>query len=711
VALALYAEIRSRLRDELGLEPDRELRDAQLRVLRQRVVPGRLRPPPRLTSFTLPRTVDDFTGRTDEMSLLTSPTATVRCIDGMPGVGKTTLAVELAHHLAPHYPDAQLLVDLQAHSGPPLAPRDALLRLLGGLGIELPRTPDLPSCVDLWRRWTAGHRALLVLDDAASAEQVRPLLPTGSGCLVVVTSRTRLPGLESSHRLSLDVLQLDQAFTLVSRIVGDSRATGQRDAVEEVARLCGYLPLAVRIAASRLRDRPAWSADHLARQLKNGLTELKTGDRSVEAAFSLSYAQLTTAQQRFFRCLGVFPGVEIDEYAAAALADLRPAAAADLLEQLVDVHLLEQPRQSRYRFHDLVRQHAQQTARSVDPAADRAEALRRVVDYYLQVADQAATLIEPHRQRFEPEQAKPAQLPDLLNAAGATSWLEAERPNLTATVTIAAERGWHQVTWQLAQCLWRYYLVRGHLLDWLETHEKALNSARLIGDPIAEAETLKNLGIAYLRLGRFDEAVAVHEQALSLDVSSQDQVGAAKTHNNLGFVLSTSGSLDQALSHHQEAAKLYRIVSDPSGEGRALVGLGNALHRLGEYETALGHYRRATALTRTADDAWGETLAAAGAGFSLLRKGRVAPAQDEFRAAYDLAKAHADRGGECLALVGLGLVHLREGRDDEARTHLQAGLWIADEAGEIWGGELAREAMLHLADGVTVNQLEPRNAG
>lgn len=704
-ALALFGEIRDRLRDELGVEPDRELRDAQLRVLRQRVVPGRLRTQPaapQLLSFTLPRPIDDFTGRTDEVAWLTdgaqltNQAPAVQAIDGMAGVGKTTLAIHLAHRLTSRYPDAQLFVDLHGTQSP-MPPLEALRRLLSALGIDgVQSAHDLPSCVDLWRRWTVGHRALVVLDDAESAEQVRPLLPAG-GCYTIVTSRTRLTSLEASRQLSLDVLPLDEAYDLVGRILGERRSVGHRDSVEEVVRLCGYLPLAVRIAASRLRDRPAWSASHLAARLRDegsGLGELRAGDRSVEAAFGLSYRQLSDAQQRLFRLLGVFPGTDIDAYAAAALAGWSPVAAEEVLEQLVDVHLLEQPRQGRYRFHALIRRHARRTAVIADPDDVRSAAQRRAVDFYLRAADLAATLVDPGRRRFGCDDISDlAELPVMLDAANATTWLEAERANLTAAIGLAADQGWHAAAWRLAQCLWRHFLTRGHLLDWLETHEKALVSAQALDDPLAEAETLKNLGVAYLRLGRFTEGMAVHERALAMDKESRDIVGEAKTHNNLGFLHFGAHSYAKALGHHRRSARLYRAVHDPSGEGRALVGLGNAFHGSGRYVDALEQFRAATALTQAAADGWGETLAYVGTGFTLLRTGQPAEARHHLRGAHDLARAREDRGGEALALVGLGLAELQTGHEEEAWRTLQAGLSLADEAGEVWGAEMARSAM------------------
>ncbi|WP_279581488.1 tetratricopeptide repeat protein [Fodinicola feengrottensis] len=411
----------------------------------------------------------------------------------------------------------------------------------------------------------------------------------------------------------------------------------------------------------------------------------------MEAAFALSYEQLSMDQRRFFRLLGVFPGLEIDAYAAAALADLTPRTAEDLLERLFDVHLIEQPRQGRYRFHALVRRHAVTTAAAQDPSAERTAALRRIVDYYLQAADFAATVVEPGRRQFAPLN-RSATLPEMPDSS---DWLETERSNLTTAVSVAAERGWHSTTWRLAQCLWRHFLTRGHLLDWLETHEKALTSAREIHDRVAEAETLKNLGVAYLRLGRFHDGVEVHYQALDLDRKSKDLLGEAKTHNKqLGFVLSSAGSHADALTHHRRSADLYRTIADLSGESRALVGLGD------------GHFWAPAGSTRHCRNSSGPSRSRTGPAMPGVRHSAWLAAASRSSTWDGLPKQRntSDRPWKWCwlaptavasrsPLVGLGLVHLRSGRRDEARTTLQAGLSLADETGELWGAETARKAM------------------
>ncbi|WP_342781542.1 NB-ARC domain-containing protein [Amycolatopsis rhizosphaerae] len=334
----------------------------------------------------LPADVIDFTGRQQEVLRVLgdlpgaeggpgAPTgaATVQVIDGMAGVGKTALAVHLAHRLAGNYPDAQLYLDLHGHTygRRPVDPSAALEDLLRALSVPAAAIPDgLDGRAALWRAELAGRRVLVVLDNAFDTAQVRPLLPGTARCLALVTSRHRLAELEGAGHLSLDVLSPSQACALFARIVGEDRVVAERDAVQEVVRLCGYLPLAIRSAAVKLRNRPVWTIGYLAGRLREGkrrLAELTAGDRGVTAAFGVSYRNLTREQQRMFRLLGTSPCRDFDTGTAAGLAGVGLETAGALLEDLVDAHMLQEPVPGRYRFLDLMRQYAASLGRGVEP--------------------------------------------------------------------------------------------------------------------------------------------------------------------------------------------------------------------------------------------------------------------------------------------------------------------------------------------------------
>jgi hypothetical protein len=391
-AVAAFTRARTVLVGRFGLDPSpqltaihRQLLDNDARLL---AAPA----PVAVTSARndLPGDIGDFTGRTAELARLAdaTPFVTVKAIDGMAGVGKTALAVRAAHRLAAHYPDAKLFVDLHGHTPgqsptSAMAALDTLLRALDVPDSRIPADPDARAA--LWRAEVATRSMLVVLDNAADVAQIRPLLPGAGRSLILITSRRRLVGLEVDDSVSLDVLTESDAVSLFG---GDDR-----DAARDVVEQCGYLPLAIRLAAARLRARPSWTVRYLADRLKRGgwpLAEFEAADRGVAAAMSCH--QLAPLAQRMFRLLGLHPGTDFDAPAAAALADVQVSEAERLLENLVDDHLLRESTPGRYHFHPLTRRHAHATALADEP--DPHAALRRVVDFYLHTAHQGARLLD-----------------------------------------------------------------------------------------------------------------------------------------------------------------------------------------------------------------------------------------------------------------------------------------------------------------------------
>ncbi|WP_391960951.1 NB-ARC domain-containing protein, partial [Streptomyces somaliensis] len=373
--------------------------------------------------------------------------ARVVAVDGMAGGGKTALAVHAAHHVADGYPDGQVFLDLHGfspHRGP-VTPHDALGTLLRAVGVPADRVPDDPADREgLWRGATADRRLLLLLDNAASSDQVRPLLPAGPGCLVLVTSRPRLAGLDGAVTFPLPLLPTADALAFLGRVLGARRVAAEREAAAELVVLCGHLPLALRVAASRLADRPHWSLAHLVERLREEplrLDELTVEHRGVRAALHPSYAALPPRHRELFRLLGVHPGPDFDRYAAAALTGLAPAAAEAILEDLLDARLLLQRVPGRYAFHRLVRALARETA-DRDPRLVH-DARRRLLDHYLRAADEAAGLLGPRREALRPAERghRPAATPPLRDAADALDWFGAERDNLLAVLARAGGTG------------------------------------------------------------------------------------------------------------------------------------------------------------------------------------------------------------------------------------------------------------------------------
>jgi len=446
-ALSVYAETRTLLTDELGVEPGPGL----VRLHRQVLTADPALEP--AAPRTLPYDLADFSGRGADMDrLLTAADAVViSAIDGMAGIGKTALAVHAAHRLADRYPDGQLFFDLHAHTAgaQPVEPDVALEMLLRMLGIPAAAIPEgLEQRTARWRTELARRRVLVVLDNAASAAQVRPLLPGTPRCLALITSRRRLGVIEGATVVSLDVLPAGDALHLFGAVAGPARVAAEPAAAAEVIELCGYLPLAIRIAGTRLAQRPNWTVASLAHRLRaetGRLPELTLGDRGVGLAFAMSYAHLSPTQQQLFRLLGLHPGADFDRYSAAALADVPPRRAESLLEALVDAHLLRHSANGRYTFHDLLREYAHGLART-----DGDEPLARLHDYFLAAATSAGDLISREARRFEPSLTHPPRhLPRLADLDAALSFMTAEHQSLLALAAVTDD-------WQLA-CVLRAF--------------------------------------------------------------------------------------------------------------------------------------------------------------------------------------------------------------------------------------------------------------
>lgn len=443
-ALAAFQRLWQVWADELGIEPNGELRALHQRILTDDPTLAPESAPPGtvlgeaatvVRPAQLPADLSSFVGRATELDRLLAvladgsapATVVISAIDGMAGIGKTTLAVHAAHRLATRFPDGQLFIDLHGYTQgvAPVSPADALdrmLRALGIAGLKIPR--ELDERAAMLRSVLAGRRVLLVLDNAATEAQVRPLLPGTAGCLVLVTSRHRLIGLEDARPVSLDVLPLADALALFARVSGVSEPV---ETLTEIVELCDRLPLAIGIAAARLRNHPRWTLGHLAERLRDHrhrLTELNAGDRNVATAIELSYQYLTADQQRAFRLLGLHPGTDFDPHAVGALTDTTTPQVGRLLDALIDAHLLVEHVPGRYRFHDLVRAHAAATAERVDSEPDRHAAVGRLLDHYSHATAVAMDLVYPHeadrRPALPPPRTPPLRLAD---PAAATGWL------------------------------------------------------------------------------------------------------------------------------------------------------------------------------------------------------------------------------------------------------------------------------------------------
>ncbi len=703
-ALDHYSIVRRQLAEQLGTDPGPELQQLHRQILCTDAAPtpgAAAAGPSPLMPRQLPASVQFFTGRAVELADLRrvhdASTVVITAIDGMAGVGKTALAVRAAHQLSERYPDGQLFIDLHGytHGVSPIEPGEALDRMLHSLGVPGERIPaGLDERAGLYRSRLADQRVLIVLDNAATESQVTPLLPGAPGCLVLVTSRRRLAGLDHTHTLSLDTLPLPDAVELLRRTVGAGRLAGQpAEPVAELVELCGRLPLAIRVAAARLRAHSTWDPTHLVRRLRDQqhrLVELGAGHRSVTAALDLSYEDLPADLRHTYRMLGLHPGSDIDAYAAAALLDRTLPEAAVLLDRLLEVHLLQEPVPGRYRFHDLTRAHAAHTAtRSGDGDGGRT-ALDRLLDYYRHSASMAMDAgypYEPERRSPVPPTCTPS--PALTDQATALAWLDSELPNLLAAARYAAEHDRPEHTIHLSTTLSRHLHTRARLHDAVTLHEQALVIAHRTGRRAAEIEVLIRLGDIHRLLGRQKQATEHYQQAMRLARVSGIRTGEMWALIGLGWVRFMLGRNELATDHYQKALRLARAIGERQGEVDALVGLGHVRVRQSRYELAGEDYELALRLGRMLGDRLAEVDALVGLGHVHLRQGRYRQATDHYRQGLRLARAAGHRPGELYALAGLGHVHLRQGRYGQATDDYQRVLRLARATGHRPGELLA----------------------
>jgi DNA-binding SARP family transcriptional activator len=684
-ALEAFSRARTQLVERFGLDPSprlaeihRQVLDGDPRLLGPRPAPGAGPRLPVPVRNDLPGDIGDFAGREGELARLLAarekaPDVTVvAAIDGMAGVGKTTLAVHAAHLLARHYRDAQLFVDLHGHTPgqeptPPAAVLDALLRTLDVPADRIPA--DLHGRAALWRAELATRSVLVVLDNAADAAQVRPLLPGSPRSLALVTSRRRLLDLDAAEVVSLDVLSEADAVVLFTGVVGRARGDAEAASVLDVVRHCGQLPLAIRLAAARLRTRQAWTVRYLARRLQHArwpLAELSAGDRGVAAAFALSYEQLDDARRRMFRLLGVHPGPDFDAPAAAALAALDLTEAERLLEGLVDDHLLQQHAPGRYRFHDLLGRHARTTALDDEPEADRRAALRRVVDFHLHTAYRGSRLLDDQHPPLDLEPPGCAPWP-LADAEEAMRWFDANHGCVLAARTAAEEQGWDTAVWQLAWTLDNFHYRRGDLHANIACWRAGLAAAVRLGDRAVQARAHRRLGLVYAPLGRFSEALEHLDESLRLAELIGDVLGQAGVHYVLALAWLEQDDHVRALARATSAHDLYRELGNTKWETRALSLVGTCHSHLGHHERARRYCGTALALSRRRGDGYGEAESLESLGRIAADLGEHATALEHYERALALWRALDNTYRQAGVLVALGDTHRQLADSGRAR--------------------------------------------
>lgn len=699
-ALAAYHHLRRTLLDELGVEPARRLRGLFQRMLDE--APGLLPPEqpttnPRPRPAQLPADMGDFTGREQQISSLAAllaghPAAPggegavlVAAITGAGGVGKTSLAVRVAHRLDAWFPDGQLYVDLRGIGPAAREPADVLGDILRDLGVPDTLIPDGEDARSArYRSIVADRRLLIVLDNARDSAQVRPLLPGSGACRVLITSRNRMPGLNCG-RLDLDVLTPAEAHALFTAIVGD-RAEAEAEAAAAVLAACGGLPLAIRIAGARLASRPGWSIAGFAGRLADQhrlLDELHVDDLAVRASFDVSYASLGRAAGRgdgpadAFCFLGLFPGPEISLPAAAALLGQTRADTDRALEHLVDASLLDSPAQSRYRMHDLLRVYAAVLATRDLSTEECRDAIERLTRWYLSGIVAADKLLWPHLRRPPTPPADPGHpAPGFSTLDQALQWLDQERPALAEVVLLAESYRLDELASLISVFAAGYYLRRCYWLDWLSVNDIGLRSARRIGDRAQEARLLTSRGIALGSTHALDQAIECFAAALQIREEADDPAGCASTRANLGSLLKRQGRYDEAVACLTRALELARRAGIRSTEATALGNLGSCHDRLGNYAEALSFQEASLAICREIGNRDGESTALMNIGEVYLHSSRPDEALSCLRQALAIARSTHGRYEEALVLTNLGRATAALGQTADARAHLNEALRI-----------------------------------
>ncbi|OKI20786.1 SARP family transcriptional regulator [Nocardiopsis sp. TSRI0078] len=738
-ALSVYEELRTRLAEELGVDPGPELVALHTRILREDPPeegaedPSSGEPGTRfVVRNDLPRDLPDFTGRQeslrrlDEVARAGEDRAQVCVITGSGGEGKTTTAVRFGYEAAKRYPDGQLFIDLYGYTTDrePLDAASALGALLRAVGVEpeaVPETLDERSA--LWRATLMGRRALLVLDNAASYAQVSPLLLSSPGSMTLITTRNELSGLSGARFLSLGVFDEHSSLELLGRVLGEERVQREPDQAREIVRICGGLPLALRVVAGRMLSRPKWSFAHVARRLgeqNRRFRELQVEGQSVESAIDLSFQSLNRDQSRAFLLLGLMIGSTIDLGGAAALLDMTVEGADDILQELVGVCLLEEPQGDVYRLHDLIGAFSRDRAAMVLSTEEIDAAKLRLAEQYMATAQHAADLLGPRG--HEDVEVRPGYRTELAGREDAENWFSLHQENLAETIEYFASHDNGEYAWRMADAVWRFYALHGQMGLLISSHQRALQISDKQGNRRGRAVTLIGLGIAHCLSGRFDESLDLLTEARNLLDSTGDSRGLVRVLANLGMVYERVGRLadaaeavqgvldhaaqlgdtrlealqwgglavvKQALGEHTEALHcaeqaMAKAKGENQDEARAQAKrvMGEARVGLGDLDTAFRDLNEALGLSQRLHLVDNQIYVHNALGIAHRAAGdweRAAESHDE---ALVLSEKSGLRSGDAEIRTDLGITYAAAGRYDEAAVELEKAHAIATERSE-----------------------------
>jgi DNA-binding SARP family transcriptional activator/tetratricopeptide (TPR) repeat protein len=711
-ALTVFRDARRQLRENLGIEPAAPLQRLHQQILAAdpelvaggageaarggSAMTGTQRPLP----AQLPHEIPDFTGRHAELerldALVTRDRGGIRtgvvitAITGMAGVGKTALAVHWAHRISEQFPGGQLYMNLRGFdpTGSAMKPAEAIRGFLDAFGITPQQLPaSLEAQAALYRSLLAGSRVLVLLDNAADEDQVRPLLPGSPGCLVIVTSRNELPGLivtEGAQPVVLDLLSVFEARQLLSRRIGESRITAEPQAVDRIIALCARLPLALMLVAARAATHPGFRLSALAAELREAggsLDAFDGGDQAtnLRAVFSWSYQRLSVIGRSLFRLLGLHFGPDVSWPAVASLAGMPKEQVRRALAELTRAHLVTERIPGRFAFHDLLRAYATEVASSHDPDDHRYAARYRVLDHYLHTAYRADQLLNQHRDRlFTLTDISSGVTPESpADQKQALTWFESEHAALLQALRHAI--GFDTHIWQLAWALAPFFEYRGHWRDWRDSQSIALDASRRLSDKLAQALSHRLLGGAFCQLSDYDQARTHFQHALDLFEELGNNTGQADVHRTVAWMLERLGLYSEALSHAQQALALFQAAGRRTGQARALNAVGWFHAQLGDYQEALVCCEQALDQQREIDDHFGLTETYDSLGYAHRQLGHHKEAITCYQQAVNLCGELGDRYNEADSLVSLGDAHYDFGDSELARIAWQRALTILEQ--------------------------------
>ncbi|GIH08074.1 SARP family transcriptional regulator [Rhizocola hellebori] len=696
-SLAVYRAFSQRLNTDLGTEPGGELDLLHRRILNND--PGLSQLADGLRRRFLPRAVPDFTGRTEELAQLdriaegsvnASASVIVTAIGGAGGIGKTELAVHWAYRVAPRYPDGQLYVNLRGFdSQRPMSTLEAITGLLRILDVPEQRIPHtLEGASALYRSTLAGQRVLIVLDNAQSAEQVRPLLPPAEGSLAVVTSRDALAGLvarDGARSVTLGPLPDTDAVELLTRIVGPGRVAAEPAAAAELSAACGRLPLALRVAAANLALHRELPIFELVAQLTRGdrlaaLAVPGDDELSIRTVFDRSYSTLSTSDSRAFRLLGLAPAEDFSVAAVAALIGGPPSLAQDSLTSLTQASLVTDTGKDRYQLHDLTRLYAAAQAQTIDAPRERRQAVDRFLTYYLRMAGSAATVASPQTVRLHPGDETAEIHPD---PVAAMAWLRNEQTNLVASTEYAAKHGPPSMAWQLADALRGYFWIVRDINAWEATATAGLAAATEADDPGGRAAMLLSLAIMHRSAGRMPRAIELFGEAREQAGRAGWEQGAATIVGSLGIAHADRGEPRAALDHFEQALAINRRLGRPASVAVNLGNIGLLLRDLGALHPAVERLTEAIDLYRQTGNRFGEATTLANLGLTYIELGAVPAATEQLEQARAMSESLNDRSIESITANAFANLYLHARRLGPARKHADAAIRLSREIDDI----------------------------